>query len=135
MESNTTTNNNFMGGLPTLNIDLKDGIPTEPISSLCMECGEQGETKFMYMTIPFFKEVILSSFCCENCGHKNSEIQFAGKVEDYGVKYEVNVINSVAFNRKVVKSDFAVIKIPEAGLEIPAPFRCRHRVFVAFRHC
>lgn len=46
-------------------------------------------------------------------------MQFAGKLEDYGVKYEVNVINSVAFNRTVVKSEFATIKVPEAGLEIP----------------
>jgi len=78
-----------------------------------------GETKYMAITIPFFKELILSAFCCEHCGEKNSEVTFAGKLEDYGVKYEVNVINQVAFNRKVVKSDFCTIKIPEAGLEIP----------------
>ena len=47
----------------------------------------------MFTKIPFFKEIIISAFSCEECGHKNSEIQFAGKLEDYGVKYEVNVIN------------------------------------------
>jgi zinc finger protein len=78
-----------------------------------------GNTKFMYTKIPFFKEIIVSSFCCDHCGTKNSEVQFAGKLEDYGVKYEVNVINGVAFNRTVVKSEYATIKIPECGLELP----------------
>jgi zinc finger protein len=84
-----------------------------------MNCEEQGETKFMYTKIPFFKEVMISAFCCDHCGTKNSEITFAGKLEDYGVKYEVNVINDVAFNRQVVKSEFATIKVPECGLEMP----------------
>ena len=104
---------------PDLHIDLKEGVPTQPISSLCMFCGEQGETKFMYTKIPFFKEVMISAFSCEECGTKNSEISFAGKLEDYGCKYEVNVINDVAFNRMVVKSEFATITVPECGLEMP----------------
>jgi zinc finger protein len=84
-----------------------------------MNCEEQGLTKFMVTKIPFFKEILLSSFQCDHCCYKNSEVQFAGKLEDYGVKYEVNVINSVAFNRTIVKSEFATIRVPEAGLEIP----------------
>ena len=54
-----------------------------------------------------------------NCGHRNSEVQFAGSLGDYGERHEVNVINGVAFDRTVVKSDYATIKVPEAGLEIP----------------
>lgn len=73
----------------------------------------------MYTKIPFFKEVMISAFCCDHCGTKNSEISFAGKLEDYGVKYEVNCINDVAFNRQVVKSEFATITVPECGLEMP----------------
>lgn len=62
---------------------------------------------------------MLSSFECENCGYKNSEVQFCGKLEDYGVKYELRVINPIAFNRTVVKSEYATIRVPECGLEIP----------------
>jgi zinc finger protein len=104
---------------PDLHIDLKEGVPTQAISSLCMNCGEQGETKFMYTKIPFFKEVMISAFCCDECGLKNSEVSFAGKLEDYGCRYEVNVINDVAFNRMIVKSEFATITVPECGLEMP----------------
>jgi zinc finger protein len=102
-----------------INLDLKEGVPTDDISSLCIACGEQGVTKFMFTKIPYFKESMLSAFHCDHCGTKNSEVSFAGKLEDYGVKYVVNVVNAVAFNRTVVKSEFCTITIPEAGLELP----------------
>jgi len=73
----------------------------------------------MLTKIPFFREIMISSFCCDHCGFKNSEVSFAGRLEDFGVKYELNVINPLAFNRTVVKSEYATIKVPEAGLEIP----------------
>lgn len=84
-----------------------------------MNCEKNGMTKFMYTKVPYFKEIMISAFNCENCGFKNSEATFAGKLEDFGVKYEVNVINLVAFNRLIVKSEYATIRVPECGLELP----------------
>jgi zinc finger protein len=84
-----------------------------------MECEEMGVTKFMYTKIPFFKEIMISAFSCEHCGTKNSEVSFAGKLEDFGCKYEINVINNIAFDRTIVKSEFATIRVPECGLELP----------------
>jgi zinc finger protein len=57
-----------------INLDLKEGVPTEEISSLCMNCEEQGATKFMYTKIPFFKEIMISAFSCDHCGFRNSEV-------------------------------------------------------------
>jgi len=62
---------------------------------------------------------MISAFNCDECGYRNNEVQFAGRIEDFGVRYEVNVINDVAYHREIVKSEFATIKVPEAGLEIP----------------
>ena len=84
-----------------------------------MECGENGITRFMYTKIPMFKEIILSSFSCEHCGAKNTEVQFGGKLGDTGVKYVLNVVDQEGPNRSVVKSEFASIGIPEIELEIP----------------
>ena len=55
-------------------IDLETGIPSDEIESLGMECQEQGKTRFMYTKIPMFKEIILSSFYCDHCGLKNTEV-------------------------------------------------------------
>ena len=73
----------------------------------------------MYTKIPMFKEIILSSFSCEECGNKNTECQFGGKLGDTGVKYVLNVVDDDGLNRSVVKSEFATVRIPELELEIP----------------
>ena len=105
---------------PELHVDLKDGVPSDEIVSRCMECGQNGVTRFMYTKIPMFKEIILSSFSCEECGNKNTEVQFGGKLGDTGVKYVLKVVDEDGMNRSIVKSEFAVIRIPELDLEIPA---------------
>ncbi|CDW90766.1 zinc finger [Stylonychia lemnae] len=100
-------------------LNLEENTPSEEIESLCMNCQEMGKTKFLFTKIPFFKEIILSSFECPNCGWKNTEIQFGGKIADFGIRYELKVVNQVNMNRSVVKSENATIRIPELDLEIP----------------
>ena len=78
---------------PTL---ADDERVVEEIESLCMKCHEQvrsllgglafhsgsnqGVTRLMLTSIPYFREVILMSFRCENCGFSNNEIQSAGAI-------------------------------------------------------
>jgi zinc finger protein len=47
-------------------------------------------------------------------------VSFGGQIADFGVKYELKVVNAVHMNRNVVKSEHATIRIPELDLEIPA---------------
>lgn len=100
-------------------VKLDEGVPSDVIESLCVECGKNGETRFMYTKIPMFKELILSSFSCEECGFRNNEVQFGGKLCDYGCKYNLVVTDEDGLNRSVVKSEFATIRIPELDFEIP----------------
>ena len=60
-------------------------------------------TRLMLTRIPFFKEVIISSFSCDECGFENREVQLGGKVQEKGVKYVLtvrcaNVNSSVLFS-------------------------------------
>ena len=66
-----------------------------------------------------FKEIILSSFYCDNCGLKSTEVQFGGKLADSGVKYVYKITDEAAINRSIVKSEYATIRIPELDFEIP----------------
>lgn len=45
----------------------------------------------MLTRIPFFKEVIISSFQCEQCGLSDNEIQPASEIQKKGVKYTLKV--------------------------------------------
>lgn len=51
----------------------------------------QGMTRLLLTKIPFFREIIVSSFSCEHCGWNNTEIQSAGRVQDQGVRYTLTV--------------------------------------------
>lgn len=59
------------------------------------------------------------SFDCEHCGFKNNEIQNGGKINENGIKIELEIKNERDLNRQVVKSDFTSVKIPSLDFEIP----------------
>lgn len=97
-----------------------DWQPTQ-IESLCMNCYKNGTTRLLLTRIPFFREVIVSSFTCEHCHWSNTEIQSAGQIQEQGVCYTLKITTKQDLNREVVKADSATTRIPELDFEIP-PF-------------
>ena len=51
----------------------------------------QGITRLFLTRIPFFREVIVSSFSCDECGYKNAELQPGGRIQERGVSYKLTV--------------------------------------------
>lgn len=98
--------------------EKKDPIIDE-IESLCIQCEEMGITKLLLTVIPFFREVILMSFECLNCGFKNSEIQSAGIIQEKGTIHTFLVESKKDFNRNIIKSETSSILLIELDLEIP----------------
>ncbi|XP_048184836.1 LOW QUALITY PROTEIN: zinc finger protein ZPR1 [Corvus hawaiiensis] len=90
------------------------------IESLCMNCFRNGVTRLLLTRIPFFKEIIVSSFSCDSCSWSNTEIQSAGRIQEQGVRYTLAVASRQDMNREVVKTDCASARIPELDFEIPA---------------
>ncbi|KAM9370098.1 zinc finger protein ZPR1 [Phaethornis superciliosus] len=90
------------------------------IESLCMNCYRNGVTRLLLTRIPFFKEIIVSSFACDSCSWSNTEIQSAGRIQEQGVCYSLAVTSRQDMNREVVKTDCATARIPELDFEIPA---------------
>ncbi|KAI1110656.1 ZPR1 zinc-finger domain-containing protein [Nemania sp. NC0429] len=113
--TNGTTN-----GSATAEDDGDDGKVVEQIESLCMNCHDNGYTRLLLTSIPYFREVILMSFQCDKCGFSNSEIQSAGEIQPKGASYLLRLTEMVDFERTVVKSDTAVVKFIELDLEVPA---------------
>lgn len=94
--------------------------PVTQIESFCASCEGKGMTRLLLCSIPFFKDVIVMSFSCDECGYKNNEIQSAGSLAEKGVRIVLKLTNPEMLNREVVKSEWATIKIPDIELEIPA---------------
>ncbi|XP_063075867.1 zinc finger protein ZPR1 [Engraulis encrasicolus] len=97
-----------------------DELEPTIVESLCMHCYKDGSTRLLLTKIPFFKEIIISSFSCPHCNWTNTEIQSAGRIQDQGVLYTLKVTSKSDLNREVVKSDSATTRIPELEFEIPA---------------
>lgn len=95
------------------------GHPVQEIQSLCMNCHKMGTTRMLLTRIPYFREVVLMSFECPECGFKNSEIQPASEIQEKGSKYMLKVEGKEDFNRQVIKSETASCKFVELELEIP----------------
>ncbi|WVW83923.1 hypothetical protein I302_105945 [Kwoniella bestiolae CBS 10118] len=91
----------------------------QEIESLCMRCHENGTTRLLLTTIPYFKEIVVSSFRCDHCGHRDTEIQSAGEIQPKGVVYTVHLLTREDLNRQLVKSNFATLSIPDLQLTIP----------------
>ncbi|XP_060808184.1 zinc finger protein ZPR1 [Amyelois transitella] len=102
-----------------LSADDPDPEVTE-IESLCMNCHANGTTRLLLTRIPYYKNVVIMSFSCEECGYENNEIQPGGAFAEMGVRWKLRVEQQADLNRQVVKSDYTCVKIPEIDLEIPA---------------
>lgn len=96
-----------------------DGMTVIP-GSLCMACEGSGVTRMMMTKIPHFREVIVSSFECDDCGERNTEVQFGGEIQIRGCRYKVEIGSMEDLNRQVIKSDTARVRVPNLDLEIPA---------------
>ncbi|KAL3137445.1 hypothetical protein ABBQ32_006965 [Trebouxia sp. C0010 RCD-2024] len=96
----------------------------EPVQmeSLCMNCHENGTTTMLLTRVPHFRDIMVASFECGHCNFRNNEVSFTGTFGEQGVKYTLTVAkgDQQALSRQVVKSDNAVVTIPELEFEIPA---------------
>ncbi|ORX36680.1 ZPR1 zinc-finger domain-domain-containing protein [Kockovaella imperatae] len=91
----------------------------QEVESLCMRCHDQGVTRLLLTSIPYFKEIVISSFRCDHCGHRDTEIQSAGEIQPKGVNFAVHLLHRTDLDRQIVKSSFATVTIPEVQLTIP----------------
>ncbi|KAG7451343.1 zf-ZPR1-domain-containing protein [Guyanagaster necrorhizus] len=105
------------------NADDTDDRPTQEIESLCMKCGEQGVTRMLLTSIPFFREVIVISFRCEHCGATNNEIQSASTIRPEGTIYTARIVSRSDLNRQIVRSESCEIVVPEYELTLPPSTR------------
>lgn len=98
-----------------------DDLQVTEIESCCLKCYENGTTRMLLTRIPFFKDIVISSFECGDpkCGYKNNEIMNAGKINENGVKLTFEMNDARDLHRNLVRSEFCSVTIPELQFEIP----------------
>ncbi|XP_015785274.1 zinc finger protein ZPR1 [Tetranychus urticae] len=96
---------------------LSERPEVDEIESLCVNCRQNGITKLMVTKIPFFREIIIMSFSCDNCGYCNNELQPASTIQEKGINIRLKVKTPIDMDRQVVKSDYAELSIPELSFQ------------------
>ena len=89
------------------------------IESFCPGCEKNGVTRLLFCKIPFYGDVIVSSFNCPHCYLKNSEIQSAKELQDHGKRFKLKVTKEEDLHRMVVTSPHCKVFIPELDFEVP----------------
>lgn len=88
------------------------------IPSPCPNCSKLGESMTAVTCIPHFKEVIIMGFNCEFCGFRNNEVKGGGAIPPLGTTVTLKVRSVDDLKRDVLKSDSAMVTIPELDLEL-----------------
>lgn len=100
-------------------VDINPDCPVSEIESVCVNCQDNGITRLLLTKIPFFKDIIIMAFTCDKCGYRSNEVQPASSLADYGIKFELKIVSERDLSRRIVKTEYAEIKVPACDLEIP----------------
>lgn len=79
----------------------------------------QGQTKLLLTRIPFFREVVISSFQCEHCGLVNNSVDPAAPIQEQGKLFTLSVRCPSDLNRRIIMSRHSEIHIPSLDSTFP----------------
>ena len=105
----------FTEGIDEKNSDIDNKIIEFPANCYCFMAP--GFSRDCVCSIPYFKEIIISCFKCDQCGYKTTDVRWGGGISEKGTKMTLSVEIPEDLNRDVFKSETSKICIPEVGLE------------------
>ena len=91
----------------THSIDSNEQLNQEAIifNVDCYACYRPGQSRTCLISIPYFKELIISCFKCDydNCGYKDVEIKGGGGISEKARKITLKVNKPSDLNRDLFK--------------------------------
>ncbi|KAF2483199.1 zinc finger protein-like protein zpr1 [Neohortaea acidophila] len=108
------------GALASNNVDDEDIIENQVYSfpASCPGCTRPCTTNMKMVHIPHFKQVVLMSTACEDCGYRSNEVKTGGEVPDLGRRITLRVQNKEDLARDILKSESAALVCPELQLRV-----------------
>lgn len=102
------------------NVDSEDIVENEVYSfpASCPGCTRPCSTNMKMVNIPYFKQVVLMSTVCQDCGYRSNEVKTGGAVPEKGQKITLKVLNPEDLARDVLKSESAALHCPELQLRV-----------------
>lgn len=98
-------------------VDILEG-KVYKLDVLCPGCTKPTLMLTQMVNIPYFKQVILMSTNCSECGYRSSEAKTGGKVPEKGKRIWLDVRSPKDLRRDILKSETCMLKVPECRVEI-----------------
>jgi len=97
-----------------------DIIPNEVYSfpATCPGCTHHCVTHMKMVEIPHFKQVVIMSTVCEQCGYRSNEVKTGGEVPEKGKKITLKVEGASDLGRDILKSESCALECPELNLSV-----------------
>ncbi|KAI9882695.1 MAG: hypothetical protein M1823_005555 [Watsoniomyces obsoletus] len=97
-----------------------DIVPDEVYSfqATCPGCGRPCSTHMKMVDIPHFKECVIMSTVCEQCGYRSNEVKTGGAVPSKGRRITLEVRNPEDLTRDILKSETCALSSPELSLSV-----------------
>lgn len=84
----------------------------------CSTCYKPCETHMKTVDIPHFKEVIIMSTVCDNCGYKSNEVKTGGEIPPVGRRVTLKINDPEDLARDILKGESCGLNIPELNLDL-----------------
>jgi len=84
----------------------------------CPGCTHPTSLNMQSVNVPYFKEVLLSSLNCENCGYRDNDVKTGGEVPEFGKRITLHAKDPEDLRRDLLKSESCAMHVPECKVEI-----------------
>ncbi|KAJ6439576.1 zinc finger protein zpr1 [Purpureocillium lavendulum] len=97
-----------------------DIIPNEVYSfpASCPGCMHPCTTHMKMVDIPHFKQVVLMSTVCDDCGYRSNDVKTGGEIPERGEKITLTVEDATDLARDILKSETCGLECPELKLQV-----------------
>ncbi|KAI8419276.1 hypothetical protein FOFC_01853 [Fusarium oxysporum] len=95
-------------------------IPNEVYSfpATCPGCMHPCTTHMKMVDIPHFKQVVLMSTVCDDCGYRSNDVKTGGEIPEKGEKIILEVSDGADLARDILKSETCGLECPELKLQV-----------------
>ena len=110
-----------MASQPSLATFEDDAIvPNEVYSfpATCPGCTKHCVTHMKMVEIPHFKQVVIMSTVCDQCGYRSNEVKTGGEVPEKGKIITLKVERASDLGRDILKSESCALECPELKLSV-----------------
>ncbi|KAG1792694.1 zf-ZPR1-domain-containing protein [Suillus plorans] len=83
---------------------------------ICSRCGRPLTTRMKKVYIPYFKDSLIMSTNCDDCGYRDNEIKSGAAISEQGKKITLKVEDRDDLSRDILKSDTSGLSIPDIDL-------------------